>query len=178
MEAYRGFVGPHFLAFSVQVMRLGDAFVWSYEGWVSNLVAMAPYLSVYTPNRRMQIGIKKRLGVRQLPNALLTKDAPPPVQFSDEGVSKVFSSSSSSFFGQLLSLSMSDSPSPVPLSFPHSGGGRQQTLSKDEKGAGAAGDENFSLSSLLHSAPHACPSRRRKKDEKVCVSVVAEEEVS
>lgn len=101
-------------------MRLGDAFVWSYEGWVSNLVAMAPFLSVYTPHRRMQIGMKKRLGVRQLPNALLTKDPPPPVQFSDEGISKVFSSSSSSLFNHLLSLSMSsDSSSLANQPFPY-----------------------------------------------------------
>ncbi|KFH07837.1 hypothetical protein TGMAS_234990 [Toxoplasma gondii MAS] len=66
-----------------QVMRLGDTFVWSFEGWVANLVAVAPFLGVCTPHRRAQIGIKKRLGVRQLPNALLTKGSPPPSDFDE-----------------------------------------------------------------------------------------------
>ncbi|KEP67195.1 UNVERIFIED_CONTAM: hypothetical protein HHA_234990 [Hammondia hammondi] len=81
-----------------QVMRLGDAFVWSFEGWVANLVAVAPFLGVCTPHRRAQIGIKKRLGVRQLPNALLTKGSPPPSDFDEthSGVSTRFSANAAS----------------------------------------------------------------------------------
>ncbi|CBZ54539.1 conserved hypothetical protein [Neospora caninum Liverpool] len=94
-----------------QVMRLGDAFVWSFEGWVSNLVAVAPFLCVYTPHRRTQIGIKKRLGVRQLPNALLTKGSPPPADFDEANHGAIGS--------RLPSTASSLSPPPA---FPDAGG--------------------------------------------------------
>ncbi|PFH35783.1 hypothetical protein BESB_054340 [Besnoitia besnoiti] len=109
-----------------QVMRLADAFVWSFEGWVGNLVAVAPFLNVYTPHRRTQIGIKKRLGVRQLPNALLTKGSPPPPADFDDA----HSSSSSSGVSRPFSAS---GPVPgLPLS--------PQTVSaaKDQNGSGGA----------------------------------------